>query len=198
MISYICRNLKRIKKMLYHLITKLEAILSTIYGWIAAGVILAFNLLCDYVAGHESSIFIVLFVVVLDAIWGIARAVKSAAYTTSELMRESFFKLAVYSSVILCFIGFDKIGGWSDTGVTVPIISCFIILIEVYSIAANILIVYPDFPFINLFYKYLSGEIASKLNLDRQDLEEYIKKVNKKTKKDNKNETTTGKNRQCK
>ena len=155
-------------------VDKLWDILSTLSGWIAGITVFALNLLAEYVSGHEASIYIVLFVVVLDACWGIGRALKLDEYTTSSLMRDSVAKLAVYGTLMLVFIGFDKIGGFG-TSISVTIVSSLIILVEAWSVMGNILIVYPDFPVLKLLSKYLTGEIANKLNVDPDQVEEVLK-----------------------
>jgi len=41
---------------------------------------------------------------------------------------------------------------------------------------ANMLIVKPDFPFISLLRKSLAGEIANKLNLGKDEVEDILNK----------------------
>lgn len=156
-------------------VDKLWTILHTLFGWAVGAVIFALNLLLDYINGHESSIYIVTFVVVMDCIWGISRALKDDLYTTSALMRDSLAKLAVYGTLILAFIGFDRIGGMG-AGFSVTIICSLIILVEMWSIAGNMLIVYPNFPVLCLLRKYLVGEIANKLNVEPDQVEEALSK----------------------
>ena len=47
---------------------------------------------------------------------------------------------------------------------------------ELWSAMANMLIVKPDFPFISLLRKSLAGEIANKLNLGKDEVEDILNK----------------------
>lgn len=161
--------------IIYKLLERLGEILTSVAGCIAGMLIVLLNVFLDYIHGHEASIFIVLFVTILDCVWGISRAIKDNKYTTSALMRDSVAKLAVYGTLILAFIGFDKIGGMGSS-VSVTIVCSLIILVEVWSVLGNILIVYPEFPVLKLLNKYLVGEIASKLNCDPSEVEDALKR----------------------
>ena len=117
--------------------------------------------------------------VVMDAVWGIASSLKQKRFTTSELARDSFAKLAVYGSVIMIFIFIDKLIGVSN-GLTTSVICICIILVELWSTAASMLICFPSMPFLQLLKKALVGEIASKLNVKAEDVENALDQLNKK------------------
>jgi len=46
--------------------------------------------------------------------------------------------------------------------------------VEMWSIAANALIIYPNFPFLKLFKKFLSSEISKKLEIDKESVEDIL------------------------
>ena len=69
------------------------------------------------------------------------------------------------------FIGLDK---FIDSTVTASIIGAAIVLVEFWSSCASMLILYPNFLFLRLLKKALTGEIASKLNIPVEEVEEVL------------------------
>jgi len=166
-------NFKNMYHILLKLIGKIGETLSTFWGCLGAAIVFLFNLFLDFVAGFESIIFITLFSVFLDAAWGIARAIKFKRYTKSSLLRESGAKLSVYGSLLLVFIGLDHVIQ-SEDGVTTIAAGSLIILTETWSILANAIIVCPNMPFAILLKVFVSGEIASKLNCTKEEVEDIL------------------------
>lgn len=161
--------------ILEHFIEKLQMVLSSVWGWAAAlGLVVA-----NFLTGYETIVGFTVVAVVTDALWGIASSVKQGRFTKSELMRNSLSKLAVYGSVILLFILIDKLMG-VGSGLTTSVICICIILVELWSTAASMLICFPDMPFLQLLKKALVGEIASKLNVNPEDVEAALEKMKKK------------------
>lgn len=150
-------------------------ILSSIWGWIAGFLLIIFNAVVD----HKVSITFVVAVVVMDLIWGIFASVKMKKFTTSELMRDTVAKFAVYGTAILTFCFLDKMIGESVTLTTVVICSV-IMLVELWSSCANALIVFPNFPFLRLMLPVLEGEIANKLHIETNKVREVLYKEVKK------------------
>lgn len=158
-----------------HFITKLIEALSSIWGW----VLLLIMFLIDFLAGYQAMITFVAIAVALDAGWGIASSIKQNKFTLSELGRESFSKLAVYGTVIVLFIFIDKSVGINN-GLTTGIISAGIILVELWSASASMLICFPNMPFLQLLKKALTGEIANKLGVSPMDVEKALNLLGKK------------------
>lgn len=152
-----------------HFLDKLGMILSTIWGWVTGIGILVFNT----VVSHKIAITLTVVVVLLDLVWGIARTIKQHQFTTSELMRDSVSKFAVYGTAILTFCILDRLMGESVTLTTVVICSV-IVLVELWSILANALIVFPNMPFLKLLQPTLGGEIASKLSIKPEEVKEVF------------------------
>lgn len=164
-----------------HFFNKLAEVLSTIWGWVLALVLMAAN----FLAGYETMVGFTACAVVMDAVWGIASSVKQKRFAKSELARDSFNKLAVYGSVILLFILIDKLLGVNN-GLTTSVICICIILVELWSMAASMLICFPHMPFLQLLKKALVGEIASKLRVKTEDVECALETLSeeRKTKKE--------------
>lgn len=158
-----------------HFLNKLCEVLSTVWGWILALCLIIANV----VAGYETMVGFTVAAVVMDAIWGISASIKQKRFAKSELARDSFSKLAVYGSVILLFIFIDKLIGVTN-GLTTSVICIGIILVELWSMAASMLICFPNMPFLQLLKKALVGEIASKLNVKTEDVENALKALKRK------------------
>lgn len=150
-----------------HISNKLLSILNTIQGWVVA--LLLF--LGDFIGGHELAVGLVVFVTLMDAIWGITVSIKKKKFALSELARLTIGKLAVYGCAMLTFIGLDKMIGMT---LSASIISTAICLVELWSASASMLILFPNFFFLKLFKKALTGEIASKLKIPEEEVDAVL------------------------
>lgn len=146
---------------------KLQHILHTIAGWFV-GLIL---FLGDFIGGHELTVGLVVFVTLMDAIWGITVSIKKKRFALSELARLTIGKLAVYGCAMLTFIGLDKMIGMT---LSASIISTAICLVELWSASASMIILFPNFFFLKLFKKALTGEIASKLKIPEEEVDAVL------------------------
>lgn len=158
-----------VHSIISHCFSKLMTLSCTAYGWILA----LLTMIIDYFSPHALVIKLVVIATILDAIWGIAVSIKEGRFTLSELMRNTVGKLTVYGSALFIFIGLDK---FTDSTISTKVIGALIMLVELWSSSASMLILYPDFPFLRLFQKALSGEIASKLNIPVEDVEKTLKR----------------------
>ena len=161
--------------MLENFLTKLIDALSTSWGWLMGAIMFVINL----VVGYEAMVSFVVLAVVIDAFWGIASSLKQHKFTLSELGRNSLGKLAVYGTSMLLFIIIDKLLGINN-GLPTNVICVSIILVEVWSTSASMLICFPNMPFLQLMKRALTGEIASKLNVPPSEVEEVLKALKKK------------------
>jgi hypothetical protein len=132
----------------------LQAILSTFSGWVSLlGVFWA-----NFFAGYQSAIEAVVIVVTLDLAWAIASAIKRGTFAYSYLGKESVNKLSVYGSVIVGFVVLDKLVGMA-LPVTTIVVCLLISLVELWSMAGSMLIVFPNMPFLRLLRPILRGEM---------------------------------------
>lgn len=140
--------------MIWHFLFKLQAILSTFSGWVSLlGVFWA-----NFFAGYQSAIEAVVIVVTLDLAWAIASAIKRGTFAYSYLGKESVNKLSVYGSVIVGFVVLDKLVGMA-LPVTTIVVCLLISLVELWSMAGSMLIVFPNMPFLRLLRPILRGEM---------------------------------------
>jgi len=147
----------------------------SVWGWL----ILVGSAAMEFIGGYETEIVSVVIAIALDLIWGIAAAVKQGKFTKSELMRETVGKITGYLSVVFLFILAEKcIPG--DTFWVSGIVTAIIIATEAWSICGNVLIVYPNAVLFKLLKPALKGELASKLGVDEDKVDEILKESEKK------------------
>lgn len=159
--------------VLKHSLTKLTALLQTVYGWLLAVVML----IVEYFSDHAFVVFLVVAATVMDAIWGVSVSIHEKKFTLSELLRNTVGKLAVYGCALFVFVGLDK---FVDSTITAKIVGAIIVMVELWSSSASMLIIFPDFPFLKLMSKALVGEIASKLNIPEEQVQKTMESRRKK------------------
>lgn len=163
--------------MIEHFLNKLLEVLSTAWGWLMFVGLVVMN----FIIGYEKMVGFTVMAIVLDAVWGIAASLLQKRFALSELARDTFAKLAVYGTAVFVFILIDKLTGLSG-GLTTSIICIGIILVEMWSMSASMLICFPHMPFLNILKKALAGEIASKLNVKPEDVAEALETLHTKQK----------------
>ena len=152
---------------LKHIGVKLLGILQTVQGWVVAGMLF----LLDFIAGHELAVGLVVAVTLMDAAWGITVSIHRRKFALSELARLTIGKLAVYGCAMLVFIGLDRLIGMT---LTASVVGAAITLVELWSASASMLILFPNFLFLKLLRKALTGEIASKLGVEPEEVEKVL------------------------
>lgn len=151
--------------MIEHFLNKLLEALSTVWGWLLCAALLVTN----FIVGYEKMVGFTVMAIVLDAVWGIAASLIQKRFALSELARDTIAKLAVYGTAVFAFILVDKLAGISG-GLTTSVICIGIILVELWSMSASMLICFPNMPFLKILKRALAGEIASKLNVKPEDV----------------------------
>lgn len=162
------------------LFSKLTVILQTVQGWAVAVALF----LAEYFFGsHATVVWLVVAVTMMDAVWGVAVSVRHGQFTLSELLRLTIAKVAVYGCALAVFIGLDKVTG---TELSTDVVGSAIILCEAWSMMGSMLIIYPHIPILQLLRKALTGEIANKLRITPEEVEEALnlKKDDKKAEKE--------------
>ncbi len=158
---------------------KLSEIFQSVYGWLVAACVVVAN----FFAGYEVAINAVVVCVVLDTAWGIAASVKQGRFALSELGRNGMLsKWALYASVIIGFILIERMAG-IDSQLTVIVICTLICLVELWSMSGSALIVNPNIPFLRLFRKALTGEIARKMGTTTEEVNRYFHEETKNLKR---------------
>lgn len=168
-----------ITTVLTHCYTKIGEVLQHFWGWFAAiGLFIA-----DIFAGHAFIVNLVIAVTIMDAVWGIAVSLSQSKFALSELMRQTVGKIAVYGCALFGVAGVDlylRNQTSLEMTITTAVIGVVIVLTELWSSAGSMLILFPDFPFLRIMQKALTGEIARKLQIPEEEVKEVLNTKHKK------------------
>lgn len=158
-----------IGKLLTAIGNKLMYLLSTIWGKI----LLIVAWIIEFVGGYELAICSVVVAITLDLIWGVWASIVRGKFAKSELLRETISKMTAYMSGLLMFILAEKnLPG--DSFFIVSVIATVMVCTELLSMSANILIVNPKIMFFKLIRPALRGEIANKLHVPEDKVDEIL------------------------
>lgn len=142
-------------------------------AWLAAAGLFVVSVL----APHGFILNLVLAVTLADAVWGISVSLKRGAFALSELMRLTVGKLAVYGCALFGFAGLDmyvQMQTGLEVSVTTAVLGVVIVLVELWSSCASMLILFPKFPFLCLLKRMLTGEIARKLGMAEEEVDNFL------------------------
>ena len=126
------------------MIPKIQELFQSVWGVF----LVVIGYVANFFGGYVMAITAVVTCVVVDLIWGILSARKQHKYAQSELIHFEWFPTGVVASVICAT--------------------------ELWSISGNILIVNPNIPFFNIIRPALKGEIARKLNIPEDDVDDAL------------------------
>ena len=150
------------------MIPKIQELFQSVWGVF----LVVIGYVANFFGGYVMAITSVVTCVVVDLIWGILSARKQHKYAQSELIKSTVSKLTAYGTALLVFIFVEKLIHFEcfPTGVVASVICAT----ELWSISGNILIVNPDIPFFNIIRPALKGEIARKLNIPEEDVDDAL------------------------
>lgn len=179
-----------ISTVLFNIGASITAVLSTIYGKLLTLILF----IGAYFTSISGLIHTILILTIVDAIFGIRVAIKMYGKNSilSSKLRQTLYKMFFYTMfIILSFMIECQLA--KDSIITAKIIFAIMAGVELWSIAANGLILHPNFPFLKLFSKYLSSEIGKKLNISSKEVDKILKAEQKKRKrKNNKTDESSG------
>ena len=113
----------------------------------------------------------------LDLAWGIASNVKRGTFVLSGGLKKTGVKLDIYITILLTAYLFESAID-KDWTFVFRMAATLLIVAEAISIVGHILIIKPNFPILKLLGKALSSEIAKKLGVERQDIEDLYNQIN--------------------
>lgn len=148
-----------------HILQLLKRVVLTGYGWVLAGLNFAFA----FFAPEKYSFNVVLVAILLDALFGSIASIKKGDFIKSKLGRMTIFKITSYfSALILLYMVEKLVHGTGFIGIKLA--AAWAAACELWSMSANILIVWPNASFFRLLRKQLKGEIAAKLGKNIDDI----------------------------
>lgn len=167
-------SFQKIVSLVLGMFWKMTELVQSIYGWGLAACVFVVN----FFSGYETAITAVVVCVALDTLWGVWAQVKRGHFILSELGRHGMLsKWALYASVIICFILIERMAGMTSQ-LTVIVVCSLICLVELWSMSGSALIVNPQMPFLRLFRRALTGEIARKMDATPAEVREFLEQQN--------------------
>lgn len=154
---------------------KLDRLLSCVGGF----VMLSLSIIANFFCGYKLAFIGVGVCIFLDAVFGISAAISQNRFARSELLRNTIIKFAAYGAALVVLAFVEKLFSM-DVPYCVNAIAALICCTELLSIAGNVLIIQPNFVFFKLLKPALKGEIASKLKISEDDVEEALEAINNK------------------
>ena len=132
-------------------------------------------------AGISGLIHITLILCAVDMILGVSVVVhkKGWNHILSSKLRNTLIKMFFYLLflMMLFLIETQLVDGYF---ITSKLAFAIISSVEMLSIAANILILFPNFPFLKIFSKYLTKEMCKKLDMAEDDIDKIMNENKKK------------------
>lgn len=147
------------------------AFLATAYGKISMVALFIGSL----IAPIETIVAVMVFIVILDFVLGIGVAIKTKGYGSilSSRLRDSVIKLFLYLLfLVLAHTIESQI--FTDSYVSCKATFALFAGVEVWSILANLLILFPRIPILKLLKFILSKEMSKKLGIDEDDFKNTL------------------------
>ena len=148
--------------------SKLVAVGNSLYGWFLS----FFSFILAYLLPIREMFIILGGIILVDMFVGIWCAIKSKKAITSSKARGTLIKAAIYLVVLSFSFAIEQQLGWS---IVCKVLFSIAAAIELYSVIANTLILYPNMPFLKLFKTMVEGEISKKTGVDKAKVEDYLK-----------------------
>lgn len=173
---------------------KIIAAIVTLFSTVWGKILIIISFMCTYFLPVRDLVHIAFIFVLIDMLLGVGVTIKRKgfAHILSSRLRDSLIKGFVYVIFIGGLFAVEKnvVDGYY---ITAKAAFAIVSGVELWSIAANILILSPNLIFLRIFKRYLTQEMAKKLEMAEDEIEEFLKdKNNKNNKKDNNDNNTEG------
>lgn len=162
---------------------KILAAILTLFSTVWGKILTIVTFMCTYFLPVKDMVHIAFIFVLVDMMLGVAVTLKrkGIAHILSTRLRDSLVKGFVYVVFIGGLYAIEKniVDGFY---ITSKVAFAIVTGVELWSIAANILILSPNLVFLRIFRRYLTQEMAKKLEMAQDEVEEFLK--DNKNKKD--------------
>lgn len=133
-------------------------VLSKLYGWLLVAFVSAIN----FFEPGMYCFFVVFASVIGDLFWGVCASIRLKRFILSKILRKSVIKIGIYGFALALTFLIESILH-ENTLIGIKVIAVLASVCELWSMSANMLIVYPDMPFLKIFRLQLKGEMESKI-----------------------------------
>lgn len=154
--------------MVTSILEKVVKPMETLHGWIFSAIVFVLSFLGE----GQYLLIAVVAVTLIDAFFGVWSSLKRGRFFESRRLRDSVVKLLVYSGLQLATIILDKV--IATNLICMRATTALIIVCEILSILASIIIIYPKFALGKILKKYLAGEISNKLGIEKEEVDKML------------------------
>ena len=147
--------------------SKIILVFSSIWGWI----VIALTAILNHYLPIKFQFILLMVVIFVDMISGILASIKSNKSITSDRLRGTLLKVLIYMVLLMLTFSAEQ---QFDFNFTTLILFAIAYIVELYSVAANLLIIKPDMPFLRLITGTLIGEISQKMGLEKDEVKEIL------------------------
>ena len=113
----------------------------------------------------------ILVCMIIDLFWGMLSNAVKGTFGLSKCFVRTAIKMATYLSLFAVCVLIEQVM-YKEISLLTRTISTVLCSAELLSIMAHILIIRPDTPILKLLTKYFKMEIAKKLSIHKNDVEE--------------------------
>jgi len=156
-------------------LTNFSAAITTTLATIWGKILLFSLFIAATFAGIAGLIHITLILCFVDMILGLGVTIykKGWNHIMSSKLRNTLIKVFFYLLFLMLLFLIEK-QLVDDFYITSKIAFAIISAVEMLSIAANTLILFPNFPFLKIFSKYLTKEMCKKLDIAEEDIDKIL------------------------
>lgn len=151
---------------LLHIAEVLIRAAGSAYGWFLAAGCGALT----FFAPERYTFAVVFAAIFIDGVFGVAVSIKCGRFATSELGRLTLLKIATYSAALVLAYLVERLCHDSGPFVGIRIAAVWAAVCEFWSWSASVLVLWPGCPFVRLWRRHLSAEIAAKTGVRTEDI----------------------------
>lgn len=143
---------------------------STVWGWLAV----ALAGLCAWLDIRVDYMLYIAIAITVDGAWGLYTAITHKKFIFSVLIAKSAAKIFVYASlyIIVALMEHVVVG---DPVFASSVIALILIFAEGWSVLIHVSINFPNLVAIRLIQKYFKGEMAKKLGISEDEMDDILK-----------------------
>lgn len=161
---------RKCAKVVIDLFFDLKFVLSTMLGWCFLGMSFLFTTF-----GDKAMLFhYVLAVLAADLFFGAWSSLILKRFKISIALYSTAVKLILYFTLFYMPLIMEKILSNNSVGFGTVIVTALLCAAEFFSICAHMLIIKPDLWVVKILRNLLAGEMAHKLGMKVEELEQYF------------------------
>lgn len=162
-----------IEKMTFDILHNIPLKIASVLSNFWSGIVSIFVFIGSFLGDKLPLLAYISVAILIDALWGISTAKRAGKFIFSTLIKKSAVKIAAYTSLYALVALVDKAFGDAFM-ITSTAMASILIVSEMWSILGHIAIAKPNMIAVKILKKHLRGEMARKLGISEDKLDEII------------------------